>query len=278
MSEKVSGSLEEKLDQILRRLDRVEASIAKVEAGLEMVPMATGALADMVDTSLQGAMANGMDPDQRFRDGMVLLKRLYEPKTVMGLHQLLDLLETLPDGLAMLVDIADSYYVQARSSGVDLDITMKNLGNITRLLSQPGLTEMLKSVLQLGNDFPKILATLVDSFDELYKEAAAQGIEPEALLEQGAETFGKFAGLLASKEFKSLLESGVLDPESVAIVGAAGKALVESKSSPSRKIGLFGMIRELKDANMQHSVGFLTAVAKNFGQYLSQTNSTQNKN
>jgi len=73
-------------------------------------------------------------------------------------------------------------------------------------------------------------------------------------------------------EFRALLDSGVLDPEALQVIGGLGTALVESQKEATRgetpKRGMFGLLGALRDPDVQHAVGFLTSFAKRFGRQL----------
>jgi uncharacterized protein YjgD (DUF1641 family) len=77
--------------------------------------------------------------------------------------------------------------------------------------------------------------------------------------------------VLSSPEFEALMQSGILSPETVSVVGKAGSALTESYRASaggdpeSKKIGLFGLLRMLNDPDVQRSLHLLTTFAKTFG-------------
>jgi hypothetical protein len=81
----------------------------------------------------------------------------------------------------------------------------------------------------------------------------------------------KLKQVLASPEFDALMNSGILSPETVSVVGKAGSALTESyrattsTTTEPQKIGLFGLLRLLNDPDIQRSLTLLTTFAKTFG-------------
>jgi uncharacterized protein YjgD (DUF1641 family) len=73
---------------------------------------------------------------------------------------------------------------------------------------------------------------------------------------------------------KTLIASGMLEPKTVAVLGAVGRSAAlsfdEAKSHkhPPRQLGLFALLRELKDPDIARALDFLLRVAKAYGQTL----------
>ncbi|MEL7236805.1 MAG: DUF1641 domain-containing protein, partial [Chloroflexota bacterium] len=84
------------------------------------------------------------------------------------------------------------------------------------------------------------------------------------LLKTGAQ----LAQITQSEEFQALLQSGVLAPETLKVVGQAGDALVESKNADIEPPGILDLFRALRDPDVIASLGFLLAFSKAFGKKL----------
>lgn len=73
---------------------------------------------------------------------------------------------------------------------------------------------------------------------------------------------------------KSLMASGMLEPKTVAVLGAVGRSAAQSfdeaksQDYPPRKLGILGLMRELKDPDVNRALDFLLRVAKAYGQSL----------
>lgn len=65
----------------------------------------------------------------------------------------------------------------------------------------------------------------------------------------------------------TLLQSGLLAPEAVDVTSKAGDALVASRET-TPEVGLLGLLRALRDPDVQHALGFFTAFSKQFGRRL----------
>lgn len=73
---------------------------------------------------------------------------------------------------------------------------------------------------------------------------------------------------------KTLIASGMLEPKTVAVLGGIGRSAAQSfdeaksHKGPSRQLGVFGLLRELKDPDVNRALDFLLRVAKAYGQSL----------
>lgn len=217
-----------------------------------------------------------------------LQARLNDPHTVAVLTRLLDRVDTLDrlidmaevvadQGPAMIGLMADSVDEVARS-GTDLEIILQHallvanklqnpklIDVLTRLLDQTDSLEMAVNLLEQG---PGLVGLAVDVLDELQRTAARSGIDVEVLLEKGLDALIKFIGVVESEEFDAVLNSGVFAPQTVGVVGHAGRALVQSYQTEPQQVGPLGLFKMLNDPDVQRALGFLTGFAKQFGQQL----------
>jgi hypothetical protein len=73
---------------------------------------------------------------------------------------------------------------------------------------------------------------------------------------------------------KTLIDSGMLEPRTVAVLGGIGRSAAQSfdeaksHQGPPRQLGVFALIRELKDPDVNRALDFLLRVAKAYGQSL----------
>jgi uncharacterized protein YjgD (DUF1641 family) len=169
-----------------------------------------------------------------------------------------------PGLLAMFTDTVDEFYKSASASGVDVEQRVRSVLVLLEKLSQPevisSLTTLTQRLPMLADGLeqaPGLIAMAVDTLDELYAEAKRHGVDLETFLQSGISAL------------KILLESGVLHPQAIEVVGNAGYALVESQKDSGR-VGLFGLLRLLGDPDIQRASGFLVAFAKHFGQRLNR--------
>lgn len=162
-----------------------------------------------------------------------LLDRLNDPKTIESLNTILDNLELI----AFSVTAADGFL--RRSDAVIDAVT-------------DGVHELRDTIPSLDNDLVK-----------------TEEIIPR--LTQLAKVGVQISDLMNSDEFDALMQSGVLSPETLTVVGQAGDALVESRQEAAQsdqRIGIFGLLRALNDPDIQRSLNFLLTFSKKFGRKL----------
>lgn len=228
--------------------------------------------------------------------GTQLQARLDNPQTVAALTRLLDRVEALekmmgmaeevvqqgPGLAAMVADSVDEFYANAARSGTDLEIVLENALQIARRLQNPRLTQVLTKLLDqteslemlvsLVEQGPGVTAMMADSLDEMMRISVESGIDFDILLNKGLVALTKFIALVESDEFDAVLDSGILDPRTVDVVGRAGRALAQSYPAGQTepyKVGPLGLLKTLNDPDVQRALGFLTAFAKQFGRQLS---------
>jgi uncharacterized protein YjgD (DUF1641 family) len=223
-------------------------------------------------------------PTQTHTNGAVSLEqRLDNPETAQALNRLLDRLDTIeeavakldvaltqgPAMLAMMTDMADDVYRQAEDEGVNLDERLQLMLQLTERLTAPRTVEVLtqlmdrmdelEQLIELADQAPGFAAMMVDTFDSLHQRAVEAGHDPERLARRSLTAL------------TTLLESGVLDPEAIEIVGKAGDALVDCRcQEETPEVGLFGLLGAMRDPDTRRALGFLTEFGKRFGQKLDE--------
>ncbi len=193
------------------------------------------------------------------------------------------LLAEAPNALAMITDTADG--LAARVGEGNLDARLHGAVHVLDRLSHPDtlravdalLSRMdkLEPTLALLDQAPGAVALAADTFDDFAERVALTGVplhERAQVLMGAAERLTSPAALEVLTvvterltEVHSLLESGVLDPESVRVVSLAGKALVASRACQCGPVGPFGALRALSEPEVQRALGFAVAFARQFG-------------
>ena len=281
-----------KLAHLLDRLDTVERAIDTLEQLEHQVPGALQTAADVVDDELTRAADRGVVLDERAGEALQLAEKLTEPRTVEVLSALIDRLDQLeqvaeladqvPAAASVTVDTIDDALTRAADRGVVVDERAREGLRLLEKLTEPETAAALERILDrsdqleeltaLAEDAPDAIATVVDILDAEYARAAAQGYDPERTLRQAFGALSRLGELFRTDEFEALLDSGVLDPKALQVVGSLGSALVESQKEASRgetpKRGFFGLLGALRDPDVQRALGFITTFAKKFGRRL----------
>ena len=179
-----------------------------------------------------------------------------------------------PALLAMATDTIDGLYRDAAKAGIDIDERLKVGLHALERLTEPatlralaGLSEQLVTLEQLARQAPGFAAMTVDMIDELYAAASRQGVDIEGTVRQGLTALRNLLILMQSDEMKALMSSGVLDPKTLQVMGAAAHALVSAQREP-RRAGPMALLGALFNRDVQRSLGFALNFAERFGQKL----------
>ena len=197
--------------------------------------------------------------------------RLNDPDTAAMLNRLLDRLEDLEKNVstvastmgqgtglvAMTGDIVDETYRKAAESGVDLEERLTVGMGLLNRLTEPATAKRLEDLLVLSEQLPGMVAMVGDIVDDAYQSAAQSGIDIEGFARQGAK---------AATQLGSMMDSGMLDDETIASLGNTAQALKDSQQMPPQKLGTMGLMRAMRDPDVQKTMGYLVNFAKAFGQ------------
>jgi uncharacterized protein (UPF0335 family) len=234
----------------------------------EQAPGLSAMAADAVDDVYRQAAERGVDIDARLRAGLEIAEKLTAPEMIANLNQVLAMAEQGPGLAAMIADMVDDAFRRAGEKGIDIDGRLRAGLEITEKLTSPEMLANLDGLVTMANQGPGLMAMTVDIVDDTYAQAVQHGIDPENLGRQAIMVTTRLAELLESGEINNLLDSGVLDPEAVGVVSSAANALVESRNQTIEPVGLIGMMKALRDPDLQNAIGFLMSFGKQFGKNL----------
>ncbi|MEZ4884883.1 MAG: DUF1641 domain-containing protein [Chitinophagales bacterium] len=266
-------NIEERLGGALEIAEKLTspAMVSQLNSVLELANKAPGLVsmvADMADDAVRQASNKGINIEERLGAALEIAEKLTSPAMVSQLNSVLELANQGPGLVSMVADMADDAVRQASNKGIDIEERLGAALEIAEKLTSPAMVSQLNSVLELANQGPGLVAMTIDMLDEGYQTAAANGFDLDLLLKEGANLTSKMTVLMRSEEFKALLDSGALAPKTLKIVNCAAQALAESQNQPPQKVGFFGMLRVMGNPDMQRTLGFLTAFAKQFGKKL----------
>jgi uncharacterized protein YjgD (DUF1641 family) len=141
------------------------------------------------------------------------------------------------------------------------------------------LDDVVQRLEQTMRSLPVAMAAAVDTVDDVVDGLRDRGIDVDtrlgAVLEvverlTRPDALSAIAALLERVDtLRSLMESGMLDPATVRMVGQLGRALAVVDAGPAERVGAFGALRAMSNANVQRSMGFALALARTFGAELS---------
>ncbi|MFV8752466.1 DUF1641 domain-containing protein [Nannocystaceae bacterium ST9] len=115
---------------------------------------------------------------------------------------------------------------------------------------------------------PGLLAIVGDSLDDFAREQGERGVDVEQAMRNLGRTFDALLRLIGSEQLQRLLESDLLLPGTLEVLGDAARALATAHTLPSARLGMFGLLRELRDPDVQRAMGFAVDVARRIGHQL----------
>lgn len=129
----------------------------------------------------------------------------------------------------------------------------------------------------MAEPVPALVSGAVDTLDDLIRAGQARGIDVDARLSSGAQLLERFAScfvltvglrlteVLDAPQFKALIASDVLAPETLEVVGRAGRALATQSNEACGQTGLFGALGAAQDPDIQRALNFALGFARSFG-------------
>jgi len=276
------SSTDQLLRRILERLDRLEDKVNGVALVAEH---AQAAIVDTVDDRVRALQAQGVDVDARIAAAGPLLERLTAPETSRALTGLLDRLDAVehavtlaehaPNTIAALTDTVDGLIATAQANGVDIDARARALFTLVERASTPEvtgalctLTKELPRLATVVEALPNGIATAMDTFDDFVAGLSARGVDVESLLENMVTVATRVSNVLESPEFTALMNTGVLAPRTLEVIGKAGEALAATQQADVPRVGLFGAVKAAGHPDMQKLLGFALTFAQHFGRQL----------
>lgn len=183
-----------------------------------------------------------------------LLDRMDELERTMT--QLTTAVEQAPGLVAMAGDVLDESVRTAATHGIDVHERAMASLSLLEQLTDPAVTAQLEALLALAAQAPGLVAMMGDIFDEAYNSLSNQGIDPELVVQRGGQALVQ------------LVDSGMLDPQTLAVMSHLGESLVACKQAPECSLGPVGALRSMGDPDVQRTLGFLMKFAKEFGRAL----------
>lgn len=125
------------------------------------------------------------------------------------------------------------------------------------------LLDMLKGFLKRG---PEIAENISDSLAP-FRPSPGDVAQTKETLDNAVAAAVKLKEFLNSAQFKALIESDILKPESIQLVSLLARSLTTSVQNydSEAKLGVIGLLRALNDPDVQRSTNFLVGILKNFG-------------
>jgi hypothetical protein len=114
---------------------------------------------------------------------------------------------------------------------------------------------------------PAVIATVTDIVDGLVERLAARGIDVDDRMRALLRAADHLTSPRALDALASVLSSEILAHQTTEVIGRMGRAIVTAEHE-ARPVGVWGLVRALRDPEIQRAAGFLIAMARRFGQEL----------
>lgn len=142
------------------------------------------------------------------------------------------------------------------------------LATIERL--ERRLEHMEQSIARLEGasaQVPAVVATVTDIADGVIERLRERGIDVDERLRAMLRAADHLTSPRALDALASVLQSEILAHQTTEVIGRMGRAIVAAEHE-ARPVGAWGMLRALRDPEIQRAAGFLVAMAQHFGKEL----------
>ena len=221
-------------------------------------------------------------------------------KAIMGISERLDRIEgrltaveahaeAALGAVAVAGDTFDQQIAKLQAKGIDIDARAAALGRLTEAATEPALldqlsrlmaqaarqTERIEAAAAAVEGLPGIVATVGDTVDQHLGALTDRGVDIDQrikdllMLSERATRPEAVAAMSHLIDKLSVLEtlanSAVLEPHAVALVGQAGRALVETREENPPSAGIFAALSAMGRPDLRRAVGFLLRFGERFG-------------
>lgn len=135
-----------------------------------------------------------------------------------------------------------------------------------RLAAVEQVARAIAPLAGVAETMPGAVAVAVDTFDGLAARLGGAGIDLDARMMAVLRAVEVATAPRAVNGLASLVESHLLEPSALAVVSQLAVAL--TSAGDARPVGTWGMLKALRDPDVQRALGFALAIARGFGQQL----------
>lgn len=181
----------------------------------------------------------------------------------------------------LVVNSLDQKIAAAQARGVDVDARIHATLALFERITDPCVLDRLMKTLELFEQAPSIVATVVNTVDHTIGRMQQGGIDVDARMRNLVRALERLSSddaltLLETtfervEQLRAVLDSGILDPASVTVLSKVGQALVQTAAEPVDQVGLLGMVRAMSEHRLRTAAGFLVRFARRVGELLEQS-------
>ena len=188
---------------------------------------------------------------------------------------------SVEDALATGMDLVDEKVSQASDEGIDVESRLSGLLGLLVQLTEPENMQAIQTLIQrlpqiaqlakLVDEFPNLIATFGDVFDDYGRRCEADGINLEDGLINGLQAILWLGSQIDKRDrerLSALFQSEILSKDSISVVANAADALADAQKQSldsDDRIGLFGLLKALKKPEVQKAIAFAAIFGESFG-------------
>lgn len=257
------ASLADSINRLLHKMDSLESKVNMLQRTVQEAPGMAAMATDIIDEALRNASASGVDVNTRIKNTAHMAYRLTDESTMASLQKIVTLSQEAPGLISMVADILDSQIRNAAASGIDIEARIQAVKQLLIQLTDPSTMHALQQGLTALSDAPGLISMATDMVDEQIGSANSKGVD----LGSRIKSILTLAHRLSDPDTTAALEH-ILEPRAVEAVGALGTAIAESKNQPHKPVGPLGLMKALRDPDVQRATSYLVEIGKRLGQEL----------
>lgn len=135
-----------------------------------------------------------------------------------------------------------------------------------RLAAVEQVARAIAPLAGVAETLPGAVAVAADTFDGLAARLGGAGIDLDARMMAVLRAVEVATAPRAVNGLASLVESHLLEPSALAVVSQLAEAL--ASSGDAQPVGTWGLLKALRDPDVQRALGFGLAIARSFGRQL----------
>jgi hypothetical protein len=129
------------------------------------------------------------------------------------------------------------------------------------------MDEAVRRLEGAAGQVPVVVATVTDIVDGVIARLAANGFDVDERMRALLQAADQLTSPRALDALTSVLQSEIMAHQTTEVIGRVGRAIVHAEHE-AKPVGVWGLMRALRDPEVQRAAGFMIAMARRFGEEL----------
>jgi hypothetical protein len=129
------------------------------------------------------------------------------------------------------------------------------------------MDEAVRRLEGAAGQVPVVVATVTDIVDGVIARLAANGFDVDERMRALLQAAEQLTSPRALDALTSVLQSEIMAHQTTEVIGRVGRAIVHAEHE-AKPVGVWGLMRALRDPEVQRAAGFMIAMARRFGEEL----------